>query len=66
MFFKEEDIERLPDYGNVIDADVFMERVEEMIKSKLVFEADYIYRDVVRVDKAEDFLVELYRVLKNL
>lgn len=65
MFFDKEDIESEIGCKDTVNADKFMDRVANAIKSKFVFVPDYQCQEKVRLDEAEDFLMKLYRILKE-
>lgn len=63
MFFNKEEIKRLPDYGEVIKASDFLEKLEEALRSnRIIFEADYMYEDYVHLDTAIELLYSLKKI----
>lgn len=66
MFFEKKDIEENSSYGAVVNANVFLKRIEEAIKDKLVFETEYPTEKKVKLDEAEAFMFEIYGVLKKI
>jgi len=66
MFFEKRDIEQNSSYGTVVNADVFLKRIEEAIKTKLVFDSEYPSGEKVKLEEAEAFMFELYGVLKKI
>lgn len=65
MFFDKDEVERMPDYGDVIHKDVFMKKVTEFLEEKLIFTADYTYQQVVKKDQAEKLLFDLYLMYRD-
>lgn len=66
MIFDRSDVENIPSYGDVVSASEVVKKVEDMIMRNLAFEPDYYDGDRVRLDVAEDFLIELRRIIKDM
>lgn len=65
MFFEKSEIERLPDYGEVVEKDVFLKKINDYLTHKYVFEADYVYKEYVKYAEAEKLLFELYKLINK-
>jgi hypothetical protein len=48
MFFDKNEIEELPDYGEMVRADDFIKKVEEVLTNNgLIFNPDYVSGDYI-------------------
>jgi hypothetical protein len=53
MFFDKNEIEELPDYGEMVRADDFIKKVEEVLTNNgLIINPDYVSGDYINLKKA--------------
>ena len=68
MFIQKEDVKKYH-FGEVIDLDVLIKKIEEMAKEmvdeKLAFVPEYEYGKKVMREDAENLLFEIYKLLKD-
>jgi hypothetical protein len=64
--FKPEEIVELPSYGEVITTDLVLEKVSEIIIERLSFEPDFYDGEHIKLQHAEEVLIGLRQVIKNI
>ena len=61
IFFNEEDIIKSHGYKDAVDADVFLQKIEDLC----VYEQDYTYRRVANLEEAEEILLNIRSIMKD-
>lgn len=67
MIFDRSDVDSLPDYGEVVDKEEVLRKVSEMMeREKLSFVPDYTGGNVVKLNDAEEFLIAVRKIIREL
>lgn len=67
MIFDKNEIEYLSDYGDVVDTIDVIKKIEDMmVRNHLSFEPDYYDGNKVKLDVAEELLIEMRKVIKDI
>lgn len=66
MFFNMSEIKETSDYGNVVDAELVLNRIKEFLKREsIIFTRDYTYEECIKLDKAEEILWSIRSIIKD-
>ena len=61
LIFNDEDIVENSSYKDAVDADVFLQKIEDLC----VYEQDYTYHKVVNLEEAEEILLNIRSIMKD-